>query len=150
MTPAQRRKFHKSIVLGSTSDIDLASYFQGRKHKNGISFGGVFSNDELRKPEPNKVYILNLENSNEGGSHWTLLFNGWYFDSYACPPTKRISQFVHSYNQLNFQGLNRTSCGYYTLYVADHIMNGENPIGELQPDRQTHNENILEEYFCGR
>lgn len=114
----------------------------------GPTFGGVFSNDQLNKPDPNKIYILNLENFDEGGSHWTLLHNGWYFDSFGCPPTKRISRFVKSFNKNDYQGLSRNSCGHFVLYIAVHLMAEQHPpTGDLVPDHPTHNENVLEDFF---
>jgi hypothetical protein len=111
------------------------------------TFGGVFSNDELRKPDKDKIYILNLENSNEGGSHWTLLYDGHYFDSYGVVPTKRISKWVRTWNKDNYQGLERSSCGFFVMYVASHLMAGLPPMGELEPGKTEHNENVLRRFF---
>lgn len=113
------------------------------------SFGGVFSNDELKNPEPTKIYILNLQNSDEPGSHWTLLHNGWYFDSYGVVPTRRIARFVKSWNKSDYQGLSRNSCGHFAIYVAVRLMAGLPPTSELIPNEQTHNEHILETFFYG-
>ena len=123
--------------------MDIENYFKGEK-----KFAGVFSNDELT-PKKNVAYILNLENASEGGSHWTLLCNGWYFDPYGVVATKRMSKFVKTISKGNYQGINSTACGYFCLYVADHIFAGLPPTGDLVPNQQKHNENILENYFYG-
>ncbi len=121
-----------------------------KTHKGGPTFGGVSSNDELMKPAKNKVYILNLENSNEPGSHWTLLYNGNYFDSYGCVPTKHISQFVTSYNKKDFQGLNDNWCGHFCCYIGSRIIAGLKPYtGDLKDDQQQYNEDLLEDFFYG-
>lgn len=108
----------------------------------------MYSNDELRKPKRNHLYILNLENAAEGGSHWTLLCNQWYFDSYGTPPTKTIAPFVKQWNKQQLQSLESEACGFFVLYVADRLMAGLEPYGELRPMEEEHNENVLEAYFA--
>ena len=152
MTPDERRAFHEKVVLGSTSNIELAAYFAGRKPIKDvprIKFGGVFSNDELHDPKRNVIYILNLQNSDQGGSHWVLLCNGWYMDPYGTPPTKRISQFVTDWNRDEYQSLESEACGFFCLYVADRLMAGLDPFGDLKPDQEDANEDVLEAYFAG-
>ena len=152
MTAKEREEFHEKIVLGSTSNIELTAYFHGRKPITGvpkIKFSGVFSNDELHDPKRNCLYILNLQNSDQGGSHWVLLCNGWYMDPYGVPPTKRISQFVTDWNQDEYQSLESEACGFFVLYTADRLMAGLDPFGDLKPDQEAANEDILEAYFAG-
>jgi len=152
MNAAERHAFHEKVVLGSTSNIELAAYFAGRKPIKDvprIKFGGVFSNDELHDPKRHVIYILNLQNSDQGGSHWTLLCNGWYCDSYGTPPTKRISQFVTDWNRDEYQSLESEACGFFCLYIADRLMAGLDPFGDLQPDQEEANEDVLEVYFAG-
>ena len=121
-----------------------------KPHKGGPTFGGVFSNDELTKVDLDKVYILNLQNSDQPGSHWTLLYAGWYFDSYGVPATKRMSQYVTSYNPYDYQGLSKNSCGHMCMYVASRIIAGLKPYtGDLVPNKSLHNENVLERFFYG-
>jgi len=148
MTAKEREEFHEKIVLGSTSNIELAAYF-ARRNNQIIKFSGVFSNDELHDPKRNCLYILNLQNSDQGGSHWVLLCNGWYMDPYGVPPTKRISQFVTDWNQDEYQSLESEACGFFCLYVADRLMAGHDPFGDLRPDQEAANEDILEAYFAG-
>jgi hypothetical protein len=129
-------------VLTTMGEQDIIRYLSGNK-----LFGGVFANDELKKPDPKKIYILNLQNSDESGSHWTLLYAGNYFDSYAVAPTKAISRFVKRYNTQSYQGLSKASCGYYCLYVADNITAGREPYLGMKPDQPQWNEDILKKYF---
>ena len=132
----------RAAHLDSLSNFDIMDLFDGRK-----GFGGVKANNELQAPKKGLVYILNLQNLGEPGSHWTLLYNGWYFDSYGVGPTKDIARFTKSYNKHQYQGVNKESCGFYTAYVADHILNGLNPVGDLIPGKVAHNERILKKYF---
>jgi hypothetical protein len=64
-------------------------------------------------------------------------------------PTKRISKFVKSWNENDYQGLNRDSCGYFCMYEAWNLMHGLPQFRDLEPGRQTHNENVLERFFFG-
>jgi len=154
MSPREKRVFHEKVVLGSTSNFELQAYFAGDnmnspKKTGRISFGGVYSNDELNDPEHNVIYILNIQNLDQGGSHWTLLLNGWYMDSYGVPPTKRISQFVSDWNRDEYQSLQSEACGFFCLYIADRLMAELEPFGDLRPGQEEANEDVLEAYFAG-
>lgn len=137
-------------MLRGTSDREIDAFMNAIKtHKGGPTWGGVFSNDEVQ-PKKNKVYILNLENSDEPGSHWTLLYNQHYFDSYGVAPTKRISQFVKSYSPSDFQGLSDEWCGHFAMYIGARIIAGMTPwTGDLIPGKIQHNEDLLESFFYG-
>jgi hypothetical protein len=128
--------------LGSLNNFQIERYLKGKKQ-----FGGVFSNDELQNPDPNKIYILNLQNRNEGGSHWCLLHNHNYYDSYSAPPTQAIQPYVKHYNGFEFQSLRQESCGYYTLYIADNIIAKRHPTNGLKDNEPRQNENVLKKYF---
>jgi hypothetical protein len=118
------------------------AYFKDRPE-----FGGVFSNDQLTKTDKNKFYILNLQNSGLGGSHWTLLCNSYYFDPYGAPPTKAISKFVKWHNPHQYQGLNSNACGYFCMYFAENMSHGIDPARGMIPGKFEHNENVLKKYF---
>ena len=139
------------MKLRGTSDVELADFINTIKtKKGGPTFAGVFSNDQLKKPVKNKIYILNLEDSNEPGSHWVLLYNGWYFDPYGVMPTAEIAPFTTNYNQNDFQGINSEACGHYCAYVASRIILGQTPYtGILVPNKSRINENVLEDFFRG-
>jgi len=124
------------------SETDIMAYLKANK-----LFGGVFANDELKKPQKDKIYVLNLENSNEGGSHWVALYNRMYFDSYGCAPSKKIAPFVEQYNTDDFQGLSKESCGYFALYVADNITAGRDPYYGMRPNEPQWNEDVLKRWF---
>jgi hypothetical protein len=111
-------------------------------------FAGIFSNDTLTNPNKNKIYIINLQNADEPGSHWVLLYNGYYFDSYGTVPTTNIAPYVKNYNTADFQGLNNSSCGYYCIFVANNIIAGVFPTTGLIPNSSRENEKVLEAFFA--
>ena len=55
-------------VLSSMSSIQIHGYL-----KDNPLFGGVLANDQLKNPDPKKIYVLNLQNQDEPGSHWVAL-----------------------------------------------------------------------------
>jgi hypothetical protein len=127
--------------LDTTGSDWLAAQFAGDKR-----FGGVFANDALR-PQPNKGYILNLQDSDEPGSHWVALYNGYYMDSYGCPPTQEIAPYVKDWNRNDYQGFSSEACGYFAIYALKQLFAGRSPYENMIPDKYQHNENVLKAYF---
>jgi hypothetical protein len=134
--------------LGALNNYQIEKYMKGQ-----TMFGGVYSNDDWQNdphfagPDPKKIYILNLQNSDQSGSHWVLLHNHEYYDSYAAPPTQQIQPHVKRYNGNDYQSLYQDSCGYYVLFIADNIIAGRAPTHGLKDDESRYNENVLKKYF---
>ena len=67
-------------------------------------FRGVFMRDGLpRKPKKNECGILNLDDSNGQGTHWTCWFkrdkNRIYFDSYGLITPRELQSYLKSPNE---------------------------------------------------
>lgn len=68
--------------------------------KNIKNFRGCFMKDELpKRPWKNECGILNLNNSNQPGSHWVAWVKNdkkkIYFDSYGdCNPPKEVVKYL--------------------------------------------------------
>lgn len=124
------------------SNFEISKYFEDEPN-----FGGVLANDQLQHPWPDKVYILNLQNIDQAGSHWVTFYNGYYWDSYGMPPTKHVAQYTRWWNKNQYQSLAQNSCGYHAAYVAANILAGRNPEGKLIPNSYQHNERVLKQYF---
>ena len=105
------------------------------------------ANDELKATKKGKFYILNLQNHYQDGSHWVLLFDGDYYDSYGVVPTTAIAKFVNNYNYHEYQGINKNSCGFYCLYIADNLLAGRDAFYGLIPNKPQYNEDVLKKYF---
>ncbi|MBY0380174.1 MAG: hypothetical protein K2P99_07235, partial [Burkholderiales bacterium] len=59
-----------------------------------IPLTGVFMKDEIKDLKPNTYTIMNLQNHNQEGSHWTSFYidkskNVYYCDSFGMPPPQR-------------------------------------------------------------
>ena len=88
----------------------------------------------------------------EGGSHWTLLFQNIYFDSFGCPPTLAVSKFATVWNDTVYQDFHSAACGFYCIFCADNLLAGRPPTQGLIPDTEetaTHSsELVLRKYFA--
>ena len=118
--------------LTALSNFDIQEYYA----KNP-KFGGCPCNDEiaaLAKANPKKFYIINMSKRADGGSHWTLLFENLYFDSFGCAPTTAVAPFVSVWNNTPYQDFHSSACGFYCIYVADNLLAGRIPTEGLIPD----------------
>ncbi len=87
----------------------------------GVPLHGVYSKDELTDIEPLiGCYVVNLEDSTEGGSHWVAVVINEsyvsYFDSFAVRPSDDVKEFISRYvkNQDIQTGLS-WSCNDYGI-----------------------------------
>ena len=102
-------------------------------------FVGTFPRDKIPLVAQRPCsYVINLDDSNNDGSHWVALYvdnenNATYFDSYGRPPLphckdilnilSKLSQKQWKYNDLQYQNELSNVCGYYcTLFL---ILRGE-------------------------
>lgn len=124
-------------MLTDTQIIDLAKRMQ-------IPLGGVEFKDLLpQKLETNKVYIINLQDSEtddgqeNSGTHWTLGYiketpkgqlEPIYFDPYGCPPPLNVKKIIEKqtnkkcpYTTKDIQSLMNNACGFYCLAMGHYI-----------------------------
>jgi len=93
-----------------------------------------------------KVYkdefmILNIDHSENEGTHWISLFikNGisYYFDFYGFPPPVEVERYCSEpryYNSFQIQKYNEVICGHYCIYLLYKLNNGiqfDNILDEL-------------------
>ena len=105
------------------------------------------------------VYILNLDQSDQGGTHWTLFLIDskdsmlYYIDSFGellnGYPPKSIIDLAHrmhlkiSYNKTTYQPPKSNLCGYLAIYLA-HKLRKRMREGKLTPAlMQTYINNIM-------
>jgi len=99
----------------------------------GVPLHGVYSKDELIDIEPLiGCYVVNLEDSTEGGSHWVAVVINEsyvsYFDSFAVRPSDDVKEFISRYvknqdiqtiyNLQQIQEYRSVLCGYYCIYFC--------------------------------
>jgi len=82
--------------------------------------------DELKgKAKSNECLILNMDDSNGNGTHWTCLFvnknRSYYFDSFGLPPPLEIVNYCSNgdrlYSTFKIQKPHEVICGHYSIYV---------------------------------
>lgn len=109
------------------------------------NFTGVFMRDELKRNKKcdSECMIINIDHSNNNGTHWTCLYkeNGssFYFDSFGLPPTLEVKDYLSNekyryYNSFEIQKFSEVICGHYCIYVLYKLSNGmlfENILDEL-------------------
>lgn len=128
--------------------------------KMNIPFGGCFFKDELPpKVDVNKVYIINLQDSEtedgeqNGGTHWTMMYvretpkkqlQPIYFDPYGAPPPEIVKKnFENSYNKKlpyttkDIQSLMNNACGFYCLALGHFITASKYRSNDLYKDVDT-------------
>jgi hypothetical protein len=113
------------------SNLQIDQYY-----KSCSAYGGCFSKDQLPKQFENKFYIINMQNSTDGGgTHWTLMYSHniptcLYVDSFGIvPPLEALTFMRTSHKPMYFstkdcQNLTSSLCGYYTIYFCDQMLNG--------------------------
>ena len=91
-----------------------------------IPLNDVIAKDETKKLKKDGNYIINLENHNQGGSHWTALILGkkncLYCDSFGMPPPEQLYLFLEKkykkevdFSRREIQDMDSTLCGYFCL-----------------------------------
>ena len=100
-----------------------ASYFQG-----------VFAADTLPNIKRGACYVINTDNYDEPGQHWTCIFAPLgagsieYFDSYGRPMIGPVVQLLGNqkviYNTQQLQSLYSDVCGHYIVYYLLHRCRG--------------------------
>jgi len=150
------------------SDIDLKYY----ANLFNIPLIDVLSKDLFKNISPqNGGYILNLENSEFGGSHWTAFIISnrdnivLYYDSFGQPIPEDILIFIKRikskpkiiYSIDQIQSMDSVYCGWYTLeflhyFLVEHaksgnlkyLMNKHNSVFNNLEERKL-NDNILKQ-----
>lgn len=97
--------------------------------KKNIFIQGVYSKDMLPTILKKGFYVINIQNSNDGGgSHWTCLYyNGdndnIYFDSFGSPSPLEVQEKLknYSYNDKQIQNIDSTACGYYCIAFMEYM-----------------------------
>ena len=125
-------------------------------HRMQIPYGGCYFKDELPHIEPNKVYIINLQDSEDdngnqnSGTHWTMLYvrktpkdiiEPIFFDPYGAPPSEAIKSAIKNdfnkylpYTTKDIQSLMNNACGFFCLAMAHFITAYRNRTNNLYTD----------------
>lgn len=143
------------MELTTTSDIQLKEYAK----KMGLPLNNILMRDEMNELKDDGFYIINLDDSNGNGTHWTSLYfhplNSYYFDSYGFVPPIEVEQKIkpYKYNDADIQDFNSKACGYYALAFIKFLYDKSNKevafkeFLRLFKCNTKENDNILEKYL---
>ena len=89
----------------------------------GIKINEIALKDAFKSKIKDGFYIVNLDDDNGQGTHWTcFLINDpycIYFDSFGLPPPNDIRKYARKYAIISFnnqiQDIRSEACGYYCL-----------------------------------
>ncbi len=149
--------------LGLTSNIDLIEL--GKKYK--LKLNAVLCKDQYKGVKvKNGCYIINLDDSENGGTHWTALYidnlRCCYWDSFGGKIPTDILRFIKKskckkiiYNLDTIQNINSEACGYYCVAFLNHISKHNKNMGHsmnkfnslFNKNNTKHNKQILKEYL---
>ena len=151
-------KFKKEL-----SNFDIIEICKERK----IPLINVIAKDEEMLLKKNGNYIINLQNHNQKGSHWTALImtktDCIYMDSFGQPPPQEVEDFLKNkykkenitYNTMIIQDMKSTYCGYFCIAFLKSNKENKNK-GLLQKLKifqnifssdTNKNDKLLEKYF---
>lgn len=149
------------MSLSNFDIMDIAKFYK-------IKLNDVTMKDLLHYDLPKDgFYVINLDSSANGGTHWTALVirnkDIFYFDSFGCLPTNETIAFFskrnkhYGYSDPQIQDLNSDYCGFFCLalflYINNHknqsIFDASNDFIELFAPNTKYNDVLLENYFLG-
>ena len=112
------------------SNIDIINIIKDLKLDK--YFGGIYSKNELPKQMMRKkFYIINLQNSDEGGgTHWTCFYfnkplTSIYFDAFGFLAPKEVQNRISPYifNDQDIQDYDSSACGYFCIAFIKFLHN---------------------------
>jgi len=131
------------MVLKAATNIQLTNI----AYKMGLPLNDILMRDEMNELKDGGFYIINLDTSNNNGTHWTAL----YFhplQSYYC---ERIKPFL--YNDKDIQDFNSEACGYYCLAFIKFLYDKNDKelafkeFLKMFGKKTIENDNILQKYL---
>ena len=105
------------MVLKAATNIQLTDLAD----KMGLPLNDILMRDEMNELKDGGFYIINLDTSNNNGTHWTALYfhplQSYYCDSFGFVPPLEVEQRIkpYLYNNKDIQDFNSEACGYYCL-----------------------------------
>lgn len=75
-------------------------------------FRGTFMRDE-QLPKSGS-YVLNLDTSENLGTHWVAVYGNEYYDAFGLPPIEKLQHL--DYNMVQHQKKDSSLCGYYACF----------------------------------
>ena len=115
--------------------------------------------DEIKHNLNVGFYIVNLDTSNNSGTHWTAVYSpplkSFYFDSYGFVPPEELEVKIkpYIYNDKDIQDWNSEACGWFCiafikfLYDKNDKETAYKEFLKLFSNNTKENDNKLKEYL---
>lgn len=111
--------------LNALSDIQI----RGLMEKMELPLNNILMRDEMKELDKDGFYIINLDTSNNRGTHWTSLYyhplNSYYFDSFGFVPPLEVEEKIkpYLYNDKDIQDWDSDACGWYCIAFIKFLHN---------------------------
>lgn len=117
----------------SLSNVDIMNILK----KSKLNINDIIMRDHDRKLTKG-FYIVNLDDSNGGGTHWTALYYDGliniYMDSFGMRPPKNIESLLtprFMFNKEHIQNIQSNLCGYYCILFIKMLNGSVNKINRF-------------------
>jgi hypothetical protein len=103
--------------LKTLTDIDIKNFAIQKK----LPLESILMRDEIKDHLKTGFYVINLDTSDQEGTHWTVCYahplKSYYFDSYGFVPPLELEQKIkpYIYNDKDVQDWNSEACGWYCI-----------------------------------
>lgn len=112
----------------------------------------VYMRDKI--PKNPKTCIINLDDSDGPGTHWTALYYDKskdrydYFDSFGFIYPEELEQYnIHEYNEIMIQNRATATCGYFAVYYLRMREAGHSPYDIIYKKLIYEPVDVITEYF---
>ena len=139
------------------TNFEIQAYYQ-----NEPRFSGVCSRDNLPDKTKDGVYVINLEEYSNIGTHWVSLYLNnkvvTYFDNFGVEHIpKEIKKFIDNKNIianiLRIQAYDSVMCGYFCIEFIDFMLK-DNSLTDFtnlfSPNNFKRNNDIILNYFLNK
>ena len=127
-----KKKLNSLLPFHPLTNIEISEYY-----KNEPRFNGVYSRNNLPNKIKKGVYVINLDEYENTGTHWVALFvkpssseRTVYFDTIGVEHIpKEINKFIGNTmikaNIFRIQAYDSIMCGYFCIEFMNYMLKGK-------------------------
>ena len=159
-----KKKLNSLLPFHPLTNIEISEYYS-----NEPRFNGVYSRDNLPKITKKGAYVINLDEYENTGTHWIVLFiktnEVIYFDSFGIEHIpKEINKFIcckelgsavdnnkkNKANIFRIQAYDSIMCGYFCIEFINYMLKGKtllDYINLFSPNDFKKNDRVIKRIF---
>ena len=128
----KKKQLNSLLPFHPLTNFEISEYY-----KNEPRFNGVYSRNNLPKTIKKGAYVINLDESENTGTHWIVLFVKpkyvVYFDSFGIKHIpKEIEHAIGNKeikaNIFRIQAYDSIMCGYFCIEFINYMFDGKSLI----------------------